>query len=764
MKKVKVIFNIKNFPIGSKVLLAFVSVTCLAIVSVACISYISAKDSLQKTIFNQLVSVREIKATQVQAYFNFINRQLIGLAKDQMIVNAMLDLKSAFNKLPKELLSKFKTDEINKSLNDYYENQFLPKLAITNDQLQPSIYYQPVNLPGRIAQHLYIAKNTNPMGSKKKLLDALDDSSYTAMHKMYHKNINEYIENFGYKDLFLIDNQTGDIIYSVNKEIDFGSSILNNSFKNSNIYNAFQATKMAENSNYSKITDFKPYYPSYNAFDAFIAVPIFNHDEQVGILMIRMPHHEINSIMTNENSWTKIGFGRTGEGYLVANDYTIRNQPRLLTEDPDTFYNALYKIGFNSKQAKKMIELIVRFNSAIGMYPIRTVAINESLNGLTGNKLLKNVFGELVLSAYKPLNIQDVQWAVIAEINAKEAFAPIEMLKQKILMFTAFLLIIASLISVFFSRYVITKPVNNMLNAANDLLMGDGDLTRRIPIVSHDEIGQTAEVLNGFLEKLQQVMLDIKISMESLLELSKKINVAAGDVNNTVKLQAKHVDETCNSLEKINASITNNAKSAKGTENIATSASNDAKNGGSAVSDTITVMQSINDKISIIDDIAYKTNLLALNAAIEAARAGEHGRGFAVVATEIRKLSERSQIAAQEIGALVEKSTNISTDAGKFLSKIVPAIAQTADLVREIVQASENQAIVVGQINNAMVLIDQNTQQNAGASTNLAVIANEIASKAYNLKELISFFKLIKNVNLVNKEDYKDLNNHENVE
>jgi len=161
-------------------------------------------------------------------------------------------------------------------------------------------------------------------------------------------------------------------------------------------------------------------------------------------------------------------------------------------------------------------------------------------------------------------------------------------------------------------------------------------------------------------------------------------------------------------------------------------------------------MQSITNKISIIDDIAYKTNLLALNAAIEAARAGEHGRGFAVVATEIRKLSERSQLAAQEIGSLVEKSTNISTDAGKFLNKIVPAISQTAELVREIVHASENQAMVVGQINTAMNLIDENTQKNASASNDLAKIAKEISTKAYVLKELISFFKVIESV--VNKD------------
>lgn len=729
-------FKLRNFPIGSKVLLAFVSVAVMAIMSVACISYFSAKDALEKTIFNQLISVREIKATQIESYFDFINHQLASFAKDRMIVNAMLDFKTGFNKLAEESSGKIDLNNVNQTLNNYYQDEFLAKFSATYEQVQKIDYYQPTSLNAKIAQYLYMANKKNPE-------DPLDGSSYSKAHKNYHLAICDYIENFGYEDLFLIDHKTGDIVYSVLKEIDFGSSLLNNAYKNSNIYDAFVATKSAEQPGVIKLTDFKPYHPSYNGFDAFIATPIFDGDTQIGILMFRMPHHEINNIMTNKNSWTKIGFSKTGEAYLVANDYTIRNQPRLLIENQEVFFNSLYKIGFNNHQVKKMIELINKYESAIGIYPVRTAAVMDASNGVTGAKILNNVFGEQVLSAYKPLNINGIVWYIVTEINSRDALMPINNLRNTLLIFTVGLLLLVAGISLMFSHYVITNPVKNMLNAAHDLLVGDGDLTKRIPVISGDEIGNTAEALNGFLEKLQNVMLDIRSAMETLLELSTKISLAAGSVSSTVRMQAANVEQTSLSLEQINKSISNNAQSAKGTENIATNASNDAKNGGSAISDTITVMQLITNKISIIDDIAYKTNLLALNAAIEAARAGEHGRGFAVVAAEIRKLSERSQLAAQEIGSLVEKSTNISTDAVQFLNKIVPAIGQTAELVREIVHASEHQAVVVGQINTAMNLIDENTKQNALASNDLATIATLIATKAYDLKELISFFKVI---------------------
>ena len=739
--------KIRNFPIGTKVLLAFVSITFLAIMLIAYISYFSAKESLQQTIFNQLVSVREIKATQIERYFDFINRQLISFAQDKTIVSAMVDFKNGFHKLAEESTGKIDVNNINKSLDNFYENEFLSRLSATNEQVQKIEYYQPNNINAKIAQYLYISNNKNPTDNKKTLEDALDGSSYSKAHKTYHNIIRDYIDSFGYEELFLIDHKTGDIVYSVLKEIDFGSSLLNNSYKNSNIYDAFIATKDAAKSNITKLTDFKPYYPSYNAFDAFIAAPIFDGDNQLGILMFRMPHREINNIMTNENSWSSIGLGKTGEAYLVANDYTIRNQPRLLIENQDMFFNSLSKIGFNNNQIKKMIDLINKYNSAIGMYPIRTLAVIESSNGISGTKILKNVFGNMVLSAYKPLHVKGVDWSIIAEIDALEAFTPIIDLRDNLLFFTIVLLLLVAVVSLMFSHYVITKPVKNMLHAARDLLVGDGDLTKRIPVTSSDEIGRTAEALNGFLQKLQNVMLDIKSAMEILLELSTKINSAAEFLSNTATSQAQHVDHTCVSLKQINASIGDNAKSAKGTENIATNASNDAKHGGSAVSDAIALMQSITNKVTIVDDIAYKTNLLALNAAIEAARAGEYGRGFAVVAAEIRKLSERSQLAAQEIGSLLEKSTNISTDASKFLDKIVPAIGETADLVRDIVKASENQAIVVEQINTAMGLIGENTQKNVSSSSDLAGIAKSIAAKAYDLKELVSFFKVINSVN-----------------
>ena len=735
--------KIRNLRIGSKVLLALVSVTFIAIMAIAYTSYFTAKNFLQKAIFNQLISTREIKATQLESYFDFINRQLITFSRDQMIIEAMKSFKASFYKLPEELNGKLNIQEMNTSLNNYYVNEYLPRLAQFTTQLQKTEYYQPTDLSSRIAQYLYISNNKNVIDNKKKLVDPGDGSSYSKIHSMYHAAIYEYIHSFGYEDLFFVDHKTGTVIYSVSKEIDFAASLLSDSYKNTNLYEAFMAANVVDQNNFSKLTDFKPYYPLYNAFNAFEAVPIFDGKEQIGVVVLRMPHSEINSIMTNKNAWNNMGFGKSGETYLVANDYTIRNEPRGLIENKEKFLSSLSKAGFSSSQSKRMLELINRYNSAIGLYPVRTKAAMQSISGTSGNEITTNTFGETVLSAYKPLEINGVKWAIISEINAKEAFYPIEQLRKEFLIFTVGLLALASVVSLVFSHYVITKPVKHMLDSANDLLLGDGDLTKRISVRSDDEIGETAKALNRFLEKLQHVILNIGIAMEMLLNLSTKISVAAKSVSEAATFQASSVDQTCLTLDQINSSISQNAASAKGTESIATNASNDAKQGGNAISNTISVMQSITNKISIIDDIAYKTNLLALNAAIEAARAGEQGKGFAVVASEIRKLSERTQIAAQEISILAEKSTNISTEAEKFLNKIVPVISQTAESVHEIAYASEHQSVAVQQIDKAMGVIDEQTKKNASAAQDLANIAQEIAKKTQALKDLIVFFKVI---------------------
>lgn len=291
-------------------------------------------------------------------------------------------------------------------------------------------------------------------------------------------------------------------------------------------------------------------------------------------------------------------------------------------------------------------------------------------------------------------------------------------------------------------RRSITRPVLTMLAAVEDLCSGEGDLTRRLPVFSGDEIGRTATAFNGFLDKLHHVIAETRHSIDALAAASEEVKSSAQSLSDCASQQAAGVEETSSALEEMIASITGNAASAKTTDAIAAKAATEAKDGGRAVAETVLAIEEIAAKISIVDDIAYKTNLLALNATIEAARAGKVGRCFAVVATEVSMLADRSAEAAKEIGALANASTVVASRAGQLLKAIVPNVEKTAGLVQEIAAASSEQAAGVEQISASMGLVDKAAQANAASSEQLAATAHEISERVQHLRQMVSFFKV----------------------
>lgn len=282
----------------------------------------------------------------------------------------------------------------------------------------------------------------------------------------------------------------------------------------------------------------------------------------------------------------------------------------------------------------------------------------------------------------------------------------------------------------------ITETVNALSRIAG------GDLRQPIEGDFEGSYKVIKDSCNETMARLTEIISEVISSTDQLSNASEQISSTSQSLSQATSEQAASVDETSASIEQMAASINQNAENAKVTDGMAGKAAKEAIEGGEAVKQTVAAMKDIARRISIIDDIAYQTNMLALNAAIEAARAGDHGKGFAVVAAEVRKLAERSQVAAQEIGELAEGSVKAAERAGALIDAIVPGIGKTSDLVQEISAASLEQSSGANQINTAMSQMSQITQQNASASEELAATAEEMTGQAEQLQELMSFFNI----------------------
>jgi len=272
--------------------------------------------------------------------------------------------------------------------------------------------------------------------------------------------------------------------------------------------------------------------------------------------------------------------------------------------------------------------------------------------------------------------------------------------------------------------------------------LSEGDLTTTIDKVYQGAYDEMKTYANDTVFKLSAIITEVNTAASALTTAAQQVAATSQSLSQGASEQAASVEETSASMEQMTASISQNTDNAKVTDNMASKAAGEAAEGGESVKATVAAMKQIAQKISIIDDIAYQTNLLALNAAIEAARAGEHGKGFAVVAAEVRKLAERSQVAAQEISMVASGSVELAEKAGTLLDQIVPSIRKTSDLVQEISAASQEQSTGVSQINSAITQLSQTTQQAAAASEELSATAEEMNGQASQLKDTMGFFKL----------------------
>jgi len=504
--------GLRNTSISFKILMVTQGTTMMVLLVSGIISFMMSRDAIETKIFDQMTSVREIKGQQIENYIDTINRQIITFSESPSIRDAMYRFGAAFDLILKQTKNQQIYNTVDQAkLSSYYVEEYFTRLRPnTPDKLAraSATDFLPSESGAQLLQQMFISNNPHPTGMKQNL-DSVDNSLYSRLHEKFHPAIRSYLEKFGYYDIFLVDHETGNIIYSVFKEVDFATSLLTGPYSKTNFARAFKAAASSNEGDFVKLVDFESYYPSYNAPASFIASPIFDGDKKIGVLVFQMPIDRINEIMTSNQDWRNVGLGESGETYIVGDDFTMRNQSRFLIEDSENFLTVIR----NTALSDQIVDLIESFGTTIGLLPIKTEGVKSALDGQADSAIFPGYRGVPVFSSFRPLNIEGVNWVIMSEIDQSEALAPIDKLKDRFILTASILIAIGIYLAFFFSRSI-TVSLKGLTTRAESLARGN--LDEPVMVESGDEIGLLAQSFEGMRQSIRKLVDDLKGEKDAL--------------------------------------------------------------------------------------------------------------------------------------------------------------------------------------------------------------------------------------------------------
>ncbi len=478
-----------NLTLAQKLISVLLVAGLIPMLLVSVIASVVATQQLEKQAFDQLNAVRQIKAAAIERFFEGTRSQIITMANSTTVVNAA----GAFSRSFKRVINseKFSPEDIKnfeQKLSQYYHRDFGEKYKQENEGSTADIdsLLSGLDDKAKSLQYLYIANNSNSLGEKQKLDSAEGRSVYHRVHDKYHAGFRRFIEEFGFYDFFIIDADSGDIVYSVFKELDYATSLLDGPYADTNFAKAFREALKLESGD-TFLADFASYTPSYEAPASFISTPIFYNDQLTAVLVLQTPLEPINIIMSERS-----GMGETGESYLVGDDKLMRSDSYL---DPVNF-----SVSASFRHPEKG--------------SVDTEASRLALKGEAGEKIIKDYAGNAVLSSFSSINLGSFHWAILAEINKAEAFAGITGLKWTLALIA---LVGAGLISIF--AFAISRAISSpILQLGNIIQQVEREGNFQLISNNHykDEVGDTSRAFNSLLSNLSSSITGTNVVLEEL--------------------------------------------------------------------------------------------------------------------------------------------------------------------------------------------------------------------------------------------------------
>ncbi|MEI6616061.1 MAG: HAMP domain-containing protein, partial [Cyanobium sp. ELA507] len=482
----------RKLGVQSKVLAMVLLASLLSLLLTGLVSYSIGSHVLTKAVTNQLVALRNSRVESIKDYFGFLSNHVLTMGEGFLVIDSLKDFRAAYPKLQNTTLSA----EQQKKLVAYYTDIFIPRLKKNVDGEPALATYLPNTPADRYITYHYTANNPRAPHLDE-LEDANDGSEYSAVHRKYSKRFRRLAEVFGYRDIFLVDIDSANVLFSVAKEADMGSNLKTGVYADTALAKTFEEIRKSRDPNFVYISDIEHYKASFGEPAFFVGTTVFDGDQFIGALIYQLSPEAIDRVMTDNKKWEQQGLGKTGESFLVAQDFKFRSSPRAFLENPDQYFQTLRAQGV----AKEKIDWIKRANTPVLIQEVRTEGARRALAGQTGETEDVDYRGKRVLKSYQPIRIGNFEWGLVTKIDKAEALQGVYRLRDALLLLGAILIPLLTLMSLGLARSFI-QPIQRLMRATKQIIAGDSAV--QVKVDSDDEFGELSRSFNSMATTLQQ--------------------------------------------------------------------------------------------------------------------------------------------------------------------------------------------------------------------------------------------------------------------